>query len=274
MAQRAICTIWRAAPCNRGTLGDSLAHADPAADRVKLMALLAAQYLLIGPAGARTVDQAHRMDAAFTTALADAEILSAVRIVVLSPDARWSDDEFNRNSGEFAAAIAGFIDEPRGGALRGLIGATDGTPYVIADATPLIDGWDQAFADAHLQAAGRLRMPDSRSSAATCCGATGSQERRQRMNQLQRTELTELTVNGNALKVSIAPRTHLAHFLREQRLLTGTNLGGEQRLCATCTLMIDGVPMRSCSAGCQLLSSCRRADRLRDTLGEASPRCQ
>jgi carbon-monoxide dehydrogenase small subunit len=56
----------------------------------------------------------------------------------------------------------------------------------------------------------------------------------------------QLHVNGKALSVEIEPRTHLADFLREQRLLTGTNLGCEHGVCGACTLMIDGVPMRSC----------------------------
>jgi aerobic carbon-monoxide dehydrogenase small subunit len=56
----------------------------------------------------------------------------------------------------------------------------------------------------------------------------------------------ELTVNGRGLRVEVEPRTHLADFLREQRLLTGTNLGCEHGVCGACTLMIDGVPMRSC----------------------------
>jgi carbon-monoxide dehydrogenase small subunit len=56
----------------------------------------------------------------------------------------------------------------------------------------------------------------------------------------------QLHVNGNALSVEVEPRTHLADFLREQRLLTGTNLGCEHGVCGACTLMIDGVPMRSC----------------------------
>src|SRR5271155_3993253 len=43
---------------NRGTLGGSLAHADPAADWVNLMALLGAQYRLEGSSGVRTVDAA------------------------------------------------------------------------------------------------------------------------------------------------------------------------------------------------------------------------
>jgi carbon-monoxide dehydrogenase small subunit len=56
----------------------------------------------------------------------------------------------------------------------------------------------------------------------------------------------ELTVNGKVLRVEVEPRTHLADFLREQRHLTGTNLGCEQGVCGACTLMVDGVPMRSC----------------------------
>ncbi|MDB5990324.1 MAG: Molybdopterin dehydrogenase, FAD-binding [Herbaspirillum sp.] len=139
---------------NRGTLGGSLAHADPAADWVNLMALLDAQYLLQGPGGSRTVGNADWMSGAFTTALQEDEILTAVRIPALSPSARWSYYKFNRKTGEFAEAIAAFVDDPQRGVRRGLIGATDGTPYVIADAAPLLDGWDGAFADAQLQAAG------------------------------------------------------------------------------------------------------------------------
>lgn len=139
---------------NRGTLGGSLAHADPAADWVNLMALLDAQYLLQGPDGARTVANTDWMIGAFTTALQEDEILTAVRIPVLLPSAHWSYYKFNRKTGEFAEAIAAFVDDPQRGVRRGLIGATDGTPYVIADAAPLLDGWDATFADAQLQAAG------------------------------------------------------------------------------------------------------------------------
>lgn len=60
------------------------------------------------------------------------------------------------------------------------------------------------------------------------------------MNQLA------LTVNGKQVIALVAPRTHLADFLREERHLTGTNLGCEQGVCGACTVMIDGVPARSC----------------------------
>ena len=55
-----------------------------------------------------------------------------------------------------------------------------------------------------------------------------------------------MTVNGEAVEALVEPRTHLADFLRENRGLTGTNLGCEHGVCGACTLEIDGVPMRSC----------------------------
>ncbi len=56
----------------------------------------------------------------------------------------------------------------------------------------------------------------------------------------------ELLVNGRSISAEVEPRTHLADFLREALMLTGTNLGCEHGVCGACTLMIDGLPMRSC----------------------------
>jgi carbon-monoxide dehydrogenase small subunit len=55
-----------------------------------------------------------------------------------------------------------------------------------------------------------------------------------------------LTVNGRAVSAVVEPRTHLADFLRETQLLTGTHLGCEHGVCGACTLLIDGAPARSC----------------------------
>ena len=55
-----------------------------------------------------------------------------------------------------------------------------------------------------------------------------------------------LTVNGKPVAGEVEPRTHLADFLREHLLLTGTNLGCEHGVCGACTLWIDGAPARSC----------------------------
>jgi carbon-monoxide dehydrogenase small subunit len=56
----------------------------------------------------------------------------------------------------------------------------------------------------------------------------------------------ELTVNGRLVRADIAPRTHLADFLREHVLLTGTHIGCEHGICGACTVEINGEIARSC----------------------------
>ncbi|TKT72066.1 2Fe-2S iron-sulfur cluster binding domain-containing protein [Afipia massiliensis] len=60
------------------------------------------------------------------------------------------------------------------------------------------------------------------------------------MNQIS------LNVNGKPVSGPVEPRTHLADFLRESRDLTGTHLGCEHGVCGACTILVDGVPVRSC----------------------------
>jgi carbon-monoxide dehydrogenase small subunit len=55
-----------------------------------------------------------------------------------------------------------------------------------------------------------------------------------------------LTVNGAPAVAQVEPRTSLADFLREELMLTGTNVGCEHGVCGACTVLIDGAPVRSC----------------------------
>ncbi len=57
-----------------------------------------------------------------------------------------------------------------------------------------------------------------------------------------------ITVNGEKVQAFAEPRTHLGDFLREDQRLTGTHLGCEHGVCGACTVLIDGVPARSCIA--------------------------
>jgi carbon-monoxide dehydrogenase small subunit len=57
---------------------------------------------------------------------------------------------------------------------------------------------------------------------------------------------TTLTVNGKSVTANVEPRTHLADFVRETLTLTGTHLGCEHGVCGACTLLVDGIPVRSC----------------------------
>jgi carbon-monoxide dehydrogenase small subunit len=55
-----------------------------------------------------------------------------------------------------------------------------------------------------------------------------------------------LSVNGSAVDAEVEPRRHLGDFLRQQLGLTGTHLGCEHGVCGACTVIVDGVPVRSC----------------------------
>ncbi|WP_454617754.1 xanthine dehydrogenase family Fe-S subunit [Bradyrhizobium cenepequi] len=55
-----------------------------------------------------------------------------------------------------------------------------------------------------------------------------------------------LNVNRRAVQAEAEPRTSLADFVRDKLDLTGTHLGCEHGVCGACTVLLDGVPARSC----------------------------
>jgi aerobic carbon-monoxide dehydrogenase small subunit len=56
-----------------------------------------------------------------------------------------------------------------------------------------------------------------------------------------------ITVNGETQSAEVAPRTLLVHFLRETLSLTGTHIGCDTSSCGACTVLLDGVPVKSCT---------------------------
>ncbi len=58
--------------------------------------------------------------------------------------------------------------------------------------------------------------------------------------------MIELSVNQRAVRIAAEPRTNLADFVRDKLDLTGTHLGCEHGVCGACTVLVDGVPARSC----------------------------
>jgi carbon-monoxide dehydrogenase small subunit len=66
-----------------------------------------------------------------------------------------------------------------------------------------------------------------------------------------------LTLNDRPVAATVESRTHLADFLRDDQMLTGTHIGCEQGVCGACTVMIDGRPVRSCIT---LAAACDAAD--------------
>ena len=116
---------------NRGTLGGSLCHADPAADWANAMPLLGATLTLQSADGTRHVPAAQFMRTAFETQLAEGELLTQIEVPRRSPATRWAYRKFCRKTGEFANALAACLRDPADGTERIVLGALDGAPRVI-----------------------------------------------------------------------------------------------------------------------------------------------
>jgi carbon-monoxide dehydrogenase small subunit len=56
-----------------------------------------------------------------------------------------------------------------------------------------------------------------------------------------------MTVNGVAQTAEVEPRLLLVHFIRENLGLTGTHIGCDTTSCGACTVLLDGVPVKSCT---------------------------
>jgi len=118
---------------NRGTIGGSLAHADPAADWVLTCNVLDAQLEIRGRKGQRMVPATQYMLAAYTTVLQPEEMIVAVHVPVSSPDVRWGYYKFVRKVGEFAEASCACYFDRSNAVARIVIGALDGAPQLLPD---------------------------------------------------------------------------------------------------------------------------------------------
>jgi carbon-monoxide dehydrogenase medium subunit len=96
---------------NRGTVGGSLAHADPASELPCIAATCDAELRLLGPGGERRVKAAKFFLGPLTTALAEDEIILDLRLPSWPAGRRWAFSEFARRPGDFAlAGVAVFYD--------------------------------------------------------------------------------------------------------------------------------------------------------------------
>jgi carbon-monoxide dehydrogenase medium subunit len=118
---------------NRGTIGGSLAHADPSADWITTLTALDAQVVIAGAAGERRVALSDFMTAPFSVMLDDAEFIVGIAVRRHSQSARFGYFKFCRKRGEFAEAMAAVVVDADAGVHRAVIGATDSRPIVVAD---------------------------------------------------------------------------------------------------------------------------------------------
>lgn len=151
----------------RGTVGGSLAHADPSAELPLAAVVLDAVLVLEGPAGRREVPAGEFFLTYLTTAKADDEILTEVRFPVMPAGAGYAVEEFSRRHGDFAivAAMAVLELTPTGHIARARLGlgGVAGTPVRLSDQEAFLQGRpaDHAsLAEAAAQAAAGL-SPDA-----------------------------------------------------------------------------------------------------------------
>ena len=154
---------------NRGTIGGSLSHADPAADWVSALSALGAKVMLRSITGARYLAVEEFVTGALESALLPGEIVEAVHVPVMAPSAHWGYVKACRKPGEFAHAIAAVLIDPEAATARAVIGALDAAPIVLGDAAALFGGrvtgdfkaqFDARIADAILIKAGIANKAD------------------------------------------------------------------------------------------------------------------
>lgn len=141
---------------NRGTMGGSVAHADPAADWPSCLLALDARVSIAGPSGIRQLPIGEFLISSFTVALEPGEFITRLHIPALSATARWGYYKHNRKVGEFAEAIGCFIDDKARGVSRIVAGALS-SPPVLLFATA--SGWPQQPAIGEISAAVREAAP-------------------------------------------------------------------------------------------------------------------
>ena len=122
---------------NRGTVGGSLAHADPAAELPCVAVTCEAQIGTLGKAGRRVIAAADFFLGALTTVLQPDEIITEIRLPAWPLGRRFGFVEFARRHGDFAlAGAAMFYDQDAAGKARnahvGVIGAADRPPRLAA----------------------------------------------------------------------------------------------------------------------------------------------
>ena len=125
---------------NRGTVGGSLSHADPAADWVSALSALGARLTLRSLSGARTVAMEDFIVGALESALRDGEIVEAIHVPAMPASAHWGYAKSCRKTGEFAHAIGAILIDPSAATARVVIGAIDSAPIVITYAAELFGG--------------------------------------------------------------------------------------------------------------------------------------
>ena len=126
---------------NRGTIGGSIAHADPAAEHPMLTVFYDATIKVQGPNGRRDIPAEQLFCAALTTTLEPDEIVYEIEYPILSSHSGWGFEEVARRFGDFALGCIAVSLERRGGLIRDArvaVMGVDETPRRLGEAEAVL----------------------------------------------------------------------------------------------------------------------------------------
>ncbi len=258
----AVPLIAHAAIRNRGTIGGSLAFADPAAELPACCVALDAVIVARNAADERRIPAAEFFTGLYTTALRPHELIAAIEFPVAKPGERSTIIELARRSGDYAMAgiavrakIAGTtLVDPRlvffGVGDGPVTGRTSdgGRGRQAGDARDDRDGTGRARQRSR---PGRRSARNPRHEAPSCprsarpCPQSPSWPRGGPRSMSTARDIA-LTVNGERVTRRVEARQHLIDFLRLDLGLMGTHTGCEHGLCGACTVRVDGKIVRGC----------------------------
>jgi carbon-monoxide dehydrogenase medium subunit len=151
LVARAVPYIGHSQIRNRGTIGGSIAHADPASELPAVALALDAELEVASTGGTRRVPATEFFEGTWTTCLGDEELLAAIHFPVWEGRTGFSFEEVARRSGDFAlAGVGAAIELDSSGAVQraalGLLGLGS-TPLRAPDAEAALVGRTPAAAD-------------------------------------------------------------------------------------------------------------------------------
>jgi carbon-monoxide dehydrogenase medium subunit len=167
LLREAVAHIAHYAIRNRGTVGGSLAHADPAAELPGVAVTCDADIILVGARGERIVKAADFFVGPLSTVRRPDEIVTELRLPVWPERRRWAFEEFAQRRGDFAlAGVALFYDKDDHGGIRdahiGVIGACD-RPHRLHAVEAMLNGEaldDEVILEAAALAAQGVEPPE------------------------------------------------------------------------------------------------------------------
>jgi CO/xanthine dehydrogenase FAD-binding subunit/aerobic-type carbon monoxide dehydrogenase small subunit (CoxS/CutS family) len=274
--------VGHVATRNRGTVGGSIAHADPAAELPLALLALGGSVVVEGPRGRREIPAAELFAGFLTTTIQPGELVVEVRFPL--PRAREASAllEVAQRHGDFplaAVAVSLLLDaDGRVADARIAVGSVADRPLLLSRAAEaLVAGCSAEEAGrvgaGEVDPAGSLHAPADyqrhlvgvlvgRAVTRAVDRALPDQPVTDRPDQPGRSvtrtaephrpaatsgQTGACTVNGRQVSLDGVPvRRLLSDFLRHDLGLRGTHVGCEHGVCGACTIRLDGVAVRSC----------------------------